>query len=203
MRTIAPLLALLACGPRNSVDPVAGRLWPMETSFLTVDPDTFDGDDLLTITLSSLPDSCDRDRLFRDAAADAEGPAALADAWASAYPEPFFEVDVVARVQGGTWPPKGALWSGLPWDAFPEQNNVVFAVLTEHVAVRDEAYWAGDYEDEDDYEHVFYTDGGLAKWGKATPGLRVTGRMNADVVDGSGNYAGATEIRFDATVCGP
>jgi hypothetical protein len=196
------LSALVACGPQNTVGPVAGVPFPIASAHLTVDPGTFGADDLVTVTLSSLPASCEAERSFRAASLDAGTPEALAAAWSAAYPDAFFEVDVAARVTGGTWPGRGALWSGLAWDAFPEQNNVVFGVLTEHVAPRDAAYWEGEYDDEDDYEHVFYTDGGLLQWGAAQPGVRLSGRFNTDVVDGDGADAGSTEIRFDATICG-
>lgn len=202
MRPLWTLAALAACTPTNELDPVAGKEWPILSAFFTLAPDTFDSDDLVTITLSSLPDACERDGVWRAGASAAETPEDLADAWLAAFPSAFFEVDVVARVQGGTWPPKGSLWSGLAWDALPESNNVVFAVLTEHVTLRDEDFWAQEYDDEDDYEHVFYSDGGLAKWKKVIPGSRLAGGFVTDVVDGGGTYAGTTEIRFDATICG-
>jgi hypothetical protein len=202
MRTVTAAALLVACGPPNRVSPIGDLPFPVESSYLTVDPGTFDADDLLTVTLSSLPGSCDAERVFRDGAADAEDPAALAEAWAAAFPAAFTEVEVVARVQGGTWPVKGSLWSGLAWDALPEQNNVAFAVFTQHLALRDEAWWAGEVEDEDAYEQVFYSDGGLMKWGTSEPGVRVSGRLNADVVSSAGAFAGSSEVRFDATICG-
>lgn len=202
MRLALACLTLAACGPDNHVAPFGTVSFPIASAHLTVDPGTFGADDLLTVTLSSLEASCDAERAFRDAAAVADSPEEMAAAWSSAYPESFFEVDVVARIKGGTWPPSGTLWSGLDWDALPEQNNLAFALITGHITSRDVDYWSGEAEEVAAYEKIWLTDGGLMRWGAATPGLRVSGQFNTAVVDEAGNEVGNTEIRFDATVCG-
>lgn len=202
MRRALPALALAACGPVNRASPVGDLVFDLASAHLTVDPGTFGADDLLTITLSSLPASCDAERAFRDGTVDAETPEAIAAVWADTYPPAFTEIELGARVPGGTWPARGAAWTGLAWDAFPEQNNVVFGVLTQHLALRDADWWAGEVDDPDAVERVFYTDGGLVKWGGVSPQVRVSGRFVTGVVDDAGSAIGDTEIRFDATICG-
>ena len=196
------LVALAACGPENHVAAFDGQAFPIASSFLTVAPDTFGDDDLVVVSLSSVEASCDAERAFRAASATAETPEALAEAWAAAWPPAFTEAQLVVRVQGGTWPPAHGAWSGLAWDALPEENGVVFATFTRHFALRDAAWWTGDAADDAAYEETWLSNGGLVKWGAAEPGVHLSGRLHTGVTDGAGTPVGDTELRFDATICG-
>ncbi|MCA9493700.1 MAG: hypothetical protein KC621_27395 [Myxococcales bacterium] len=198
------LAALLACAPANRVDGFVGdQQLSIASAHLTWLPGALGDDDLLVATLSSLPDSCGLERAFEQLAGQSDQPDQLAAAWAATYPPAFWQVDVVARVPGASWPSKGELWVGLPWDAFPEEPNTLFASFTEHRALRDEAWWGGEAIEEDDYETVWFSDEGTALWRAGTPSQHARGRFNTFVADGEGVRDGLVEVFFDVSVCPP
>jgi hypothetical protein len=192
---------LLACSPNRVVGTVAGAPVPVESAYLAVEPEFFGDDDLVRIRLASIPNACDADRFYEEQVAAATTPDELAEAWSNAYPPDFWSIDLVAWVPGGSWPPKDRAWQGLAWDALPERSNTVFATFNHYVAWLDAAWFTGEVADEDDYDHVFYSDLGLARWGGGTPAQRLSGRMSTNVRDGAGDLVGRVELRFDATPC--
>lgn len=195
------LVLLAACAPNRVQGLIAGQPVPIESAHLTVETGAFGDDDLVVVTMSSLPGSCSREQYWRELSANADTPEALAQAWADAWPAEFWQVDLVARVAGGSWPPRDSVWTGLAWDAFPEEPGQVFATFDHHVAWRDATWFAGEFEDEDVYEHVFYSDLGAVQWGKGLPAQKLAGKMSTNTTDGSGTFTGRVELRFDVVTC--
>lgn len=192
---------LLGCSPNRVVGTVVGQPVPIESAYLVVEPAFFGDDDLVRIRMTSIPNSCATDAFYEEAVAVATTPAELASAWQSAYPEDFWSIDLVAWVPGGSWPPRDRAWEGLAWDELPDRSNIVYATFNHYVAWLDEAWFLGEVADEDDYDHVFYSHLGLARWGKGVPAQRLAGRMSTDVRDGAGTMVGRVELRFDASPC--
>jgi hypothetical protein len=190
---------LAGCTP-NRASEIDGTAFPIESTALEVVPGAFGDDDLLVVTLSSLPDVCAAQASFRAAAGDAEDGAALASAWNAAYPLQFTEIVLAARVVGSTWPPNGEQWPGLAWDAFPEEDSVVFASWLDHRAPRDAAYFDGE-ADPGGYETTWLSDGGFVEWRAGLPSQRLAGRFATHVTDRSGEVRGAGDVRFDAETC--
>ena len=195
------LVLVLGCTSDRVVGTIAGAPVPIESTYLVVEPAFFGDDDLVQVRMSSIPNSCAADQFYRDQVEAETTPEGLAEAWSNAYPTDFWTVDLVAWVPGGTWPPKDRVWPGLAWDALPEDENSVYATFNHYVAPLDAAWFLGEVEDEDDYDHVFYSDLGLVQWGKGVPAQRLSGKMNTNIRDGAGDLVGRVELRFDATPC--
>jgi hypothetical protein len=197
------LLSAIGCTPDRMIGTIDNREWPIADSYMVLEPEAFGEDDLLAISLSSLPDACRTWQLWEALTEEAEDPADLADAWKETFPEVFWEVHVGARLRPATWPVAGTGWAGIEWDATPSGPEQAFAVFVEHRDWRSEAFFDQTLEPDEleKIERTYTSHAGALKWKKSAPGRSAKGRFNTDVVDAEANRLGQVILSFNALPC--
>lgn len=196
----ALIVGLTGCAPNRIRGEIDGLPIPIASAFLVLEAGALGDDDLLVVSLSSLPSACRVFDHWESRAAGAGTAEELAAAWAEAFPDDWWQVDLVLRQASGSWPPEGAVWPGLAHDAFPEEAGDVFANFVHHRLRRDADWFSGAAPDED-YEAAWLSDLGALRIDRGEPGTRLAGRFATRAVDADGVAAGEVEVIFDATPC--
>src|SRR5687767_5567968 len=116
MRILA--LALAAGCSSNAVHgKVDGFHVPVKSAFLLhLPPQDADADGLAMVTMSSLPSACPVYDYWFERLEQAESSEDLAEGWAAAFPEQFWEVLITVRTEGDGWPLARTRWQGVAWD---------------------------------------------------------------------------------------
>lgn len=192
------------CNRDRMIGTIDGMEWPLSDSFLVRSEEAYGDDDLLVITLSSLPDACRTWQLWDASVTEDATPEELAEAWQQVFPNVFWEVHIGARMLSGSWPVSRTGWAGASWDNEPHGPEVVYARFVEHRDARPPGWFEPEGLPPDDaleIEEIYRSHAGAIKWSTNSPSRVAAGRFNTDVADAEGNRIGRVELRFHATPC--
>ncbi|MEQ1570772.1 MAG: hypothetical protein ABMA64_34405 [Myxococcota bacterium] len=191
------LLPVLAgCSSNGVHGKVGGFDVEIQSAFLIYDAPPEGSDGLAIVAMSSMPSACAAYRYWYDEVLKAESSDDLAKAWATAFPEQFWEVLVEVVNDGSSWPVSGSEWQGLGVQENPAAGRLS-AELIQHNAHRP-AEW---FDGLQGYENHYSSNAGFAKWRKAVPGEHLSGVFSTSTVDPDGVPTGQVKIEFNATPC--
>lgn len=195
-------LALTGCASTEVEGEVAGAPVDVVGATFAEVPGVWEDDGAVLVWLLPVEDPCATLAGWLAVSETSREPAALADAWGAAFPERFWQVDVVLRVADPHASQQGEWLTGTAWDAEASAAGQAYAALVHHARARDEAYFAGATEDPDAYEQTWYSHRGLLQIHGHRPGDSLSGVFTTEAVDASdGARDGEVVVRFEAEHC--
>lgn len=211
MRLPALLLlpALAAAGCTNVITgEVDGLSIPAMQSAFYIEaedgyPSADQGEDqgVIIVWMSTEEDACTTVADVLEAQDETDDAEELARIWSDAYPEDFWEATVVLRVADVNESEAGSTFEGTSWDATNEEAGEAFASVT-HYLQRLDADFFSDAEDFDQYQDLYYTDGGRLEVDLHEPGDRIGGAFETQAADwDDGDGQGDVTVHFDAERC--
>jgi hypothetical protein len=197
MRALA-LVLLGGCSANAVHGRVDGFAVKIKSSFLAWDVPADGTPGTIVVAMSSLPNGCAVYQYWNVQMNKADSdPDALAQAWAQAFPEQFWEVFLTFRVDPGTWPAPGMAWQGNAWDQQLTTPSSAAMEFVQHNAHRP-AEW---FEGASGFEHDYFSNAGVVKFGRSIPNQRLSGRFSTLTVDETGLPTGSVNVDFAATPC--
>jgi hypothetical protein len=194
-------LLMTGCGSRikGTID---GEKVDIQSAFFVQFEDLFSdtGDGVIAVYLASIEDGCD---VFTDIYEDLDfiqQPEEAADAWADAFPEEWWSVQLVLQVSDPTDEEdvEAGEYEGVDWDEPLEDDEEVAGVISHYTDHLDAQYFSElSMRDLDQY----FTDGGDLAVSRFTSEDTIRGRFETTVVDDQGDDEGEITIHFDAIWC--
>jgi hypothetical protein len=207
MHRLGLFVLAAGCGGGNLVKgEVAGQPIPLTGGYFVQEADVFEnGDDEISVVLTSLEDPCAADTAYRTTVQDAEGPETYAEAWKESYADDFWRIALSLEVEDPEAPLEEIVFDGVPWNLLTEEAEDVTGRVTHYTALLDEAYFtallAGTERDDEAYLDLWYTDGGFLEVSKHVPNERLEGIFTTEVTTTQGDTDGQLEIRFSVERC--
>ncbi len=175
---------------------IDGETPPIEVSMFLEDSDAFGEEGLVAVVLSSEPNACRLYEYFLDQT-DAGGWRGYSIGWQKTFPDNFWQISLVLRTGAFDGTLDGQTFTGIPWDAVPEQNGQAYGHVVHYVQ-----HPRPDSPDNGDWRVDYNSNGGSFEIDKHEPGERLTGTFSAPFVDPvDGSARGELEMKFDARVC--
>lgn len=195
-------LALSACVGNNVQGKVDNDKVHVIDAVFIEQEDFYGSDGVILVELSELSDGCEAAGGFWDDLVGATDADVVATSWADHFPEEFWSLQIVIRVDDPDDDLGGEEFSGVDWDELPGDDDEVTASIYRYTDHLDEDYWTGAYREYDDYFDLWYSDGGDMKIHRHVPGERISGVFTTEAADADdGDDAGEITIHFNAVHC--
>lgn len=196
-KVFLPVVVLAsACSTVDVKGEIDGETPPIEVSMFLEDGDAFGQDGLMAIVLSSEPNACRLYEYFLDQTI-AGGWRGYTIGWQKTFPDNFWQVSLVLRTSSFDGTLEGQTFSGLTWDALPEQTGQAYGRVVHYVQ-----HPRPDSPDNTDWFVEYLSNGGSLEIDKHEPGERLKGTFTAPFVDPTdGSARGEIDLKFDARVC--
>ncbi|MFT4621696.1 MAG: hypothetical protein ACI8PZ_000348 [Myxococcota bacterium] len=194
---LGALVLLAGCSTVSVRGEIDGETPPIEVSMFLEDGDAFGAEGLIAIVLSSEPNACRLYEYFLDEADASTGWRGYSIGWQKTFPDNFWQVSLVLRTGAFDGTIGGQTFTGIPWDAVPEQNGQAYGRIVHYVQ-----HPRPDAPDSTDWFVEYLSAGGTLEIGTHEPGERLEGRFTAPFVDpADGAARGDLDLKFDARVC--
>ncbi len=158
------------------------------------------GDGVIRVLASSTEDFCDVLVEFFEDMEDVRQAEEMVSIWADAFPEDWWTMEVVIRVNDPTDAEdveKGE-YEGVDWDGYVEADEEAHAVFTHFTDHQDAQFFAeGAEPDLDNY----YSDDGDLTISSFQPEESLKGTFTTTAVDDQGDDEGEIEIKLNAIWC--
>ncbi len=207
MHRLGLFVLAVGCDGGNVVKgEVAGQPIPLSGGYFVQEADVFEnGDDEISVILSSLEDPCTADAAYKTAVQDADGPEVYADAWKANYTDDFWRIGLSLELEDPEAPLEEIVFDGVPWNLLTEEAEDVTGRVTHYNSFLDEEYFgsllSGTPVDDEEYLDLWFTDGGSLEVSKHVPNESLAGVFTTKVTTTEGDTDGELEIRFSVDRC--
>lgn len=185
--------ALLAGCASTGVDGVvAGANVDVTSATFAEVPGVWEGEGAVLVWLLPGDDACAALTGWLAVSQETRDPVALTDAWSAAFPDRFWQVDVVLRVTDPHASQQGEWLTGTAWDEEATAPGQAYAALTHHSGVPGLGEGAP----------TWYSHRGLLKIHGHRPGDSLSGVFTTEAAEADdGARDGEVVVRFDAEHC--
>ncbi len=185
--------ALLAgCASTGVEGTVGGASVDVGTAVFAEVPGVWEDEGAVLVWLLPVDDACGSLARWLAVSEASRDPVELEDAWSAAFPDRFWQVDVVLRVADPHASQQGEWLTGTAWDEEAAAPGQAYAALAHHTAVPGLGEAA----------QTWYSHRGLLQIHGHRPGDSLTGVFTTEAADADdGAREGDVVVRFDAEHC--